>query len=155
MVGINDATYIVKTTINGKRVTCPYYSKWSEMIRRCYSTEYQGRKPTYSDCCVHAGWWLFSSFKRWMEKQDWQGKHLDKDLIKAGNKMYSPLTCVFVSNKVNTAIRPLGDNTRAQTVRNKIINIRNLYLSEENSVVRTGLLSHLNNLILRTTKKDS
>jgi hypothetical protein len=35
-----------------------------------------------------------------MEKQDWQGKQLDKDLLGDG-KLYSPKTCVFVSSRVN------------------------------------------------------
>lgn len=37
-----------------------------------------------------------------MEKQDWEDKQLDKDLLVEGNKVYSPETCVFVSNIVNS-----------------------------------------------------
>ena len=48
-----------------------------------------------------AEWHRFSSFKAWMEKQDWEGKHLDKDLLVPGNKEYGPSTCIFVSNEVN------------------------------------------------------
>ena len=36
-----------------------------------------------------------------MEQQDWEGKHLDKDLLIQGNKHYSPTTCVFVDQRVN------------------------------------------------------
>ena len=37
-----------------------------------------------------------------MEKQDYEGKQLDKDLLILGNKVYSQNTCVFVKSKFNT-----------------------------------------------------
>lgn len=93
-VGINDASYVT----NGKTV-CPFYSKWRDMLGRCYSkTTYR----TYEGCTVCDDWRLFSKFKAWMEAQDWEGKELDKDLLIQGNKVYSPDTCVFVSKEVNT-----------------------------------------------------
>lgn len=55
-VGINDADYVVqrKETIevNGVRKrrlvwVCPYYQVWRTMLRRCYSTKYHDRQPTY------------------------------------------------------------------------------------------------------------
>ena len=36
-----------------------------------------------------------------MEKQDWQGKQLDKDILCVGNKIYSPETCAFVDITTN------------------------------------------------------
>jgi hypothetical protein len=36
-----------------------------------------------------------------MNKQDWQGKHLDKDIITPGNKVYSESTCAFVYPATN------------------------------------------------------
>ena len=36
-----------------------------------------------------------------MQTQDWQGKHLDKDILSQGNKVYSPVTCLFVSLEIN------------------------------------------------------
>ena len=35
--GVNDAPYQVKPIVNGKRLVCPYYRKWHNMLRRCYS----------------------------------------------------------------------------------------------------------------------
>ena len=39
-----------------------------------------------------------------METQDWEGKQLDKDLLVYKNKVYSPDTCVFISQKLNIFI---------------------------------------------------
>lgn len=36
-----------------------------------------------------------------MEKQDYNGKQLDKDILFVGNKIYSAETCVFVTPMVN------------------------------------------------------
>ncbi len=104
-VGINDAEYSIKTIINGKQVSCLFYTRWANMLERCYSKNYQSRYPTYNGCCVCVEWLTFSNFKRWMEKQDWQGKELDKDLLFARNKRYSPETCVFVDVSVNQFLK--------------------------------------------------
>lgn len=92
-VGINDADY--KVFVEG--VMCPFYHKWKHMITRCYS----GRRKHYIGCTVCDEWLLFSNFKAWMNTQDWEGKDLDKDIIKQGNRVYSPDTCVFVTQQVN------------------------------------------------------
>ena len=103
-VGINDADYVVLPRINGKRVMCPYYQAWSSMIGRSYSEKFQDRHNTYIDCSVVKEWLNFSSFRKWMEKQDWQGRQLDKDLLIPENKEYGPDTCIFVSSQINTML---------------------------------------------------
>lgn len=109
-VGINDADYEVHkweyVIVDGKKKqkivwVCPYYRAWKGMLVRCYSTKYQERFPTYIGCSVSEEWLRFSNFKRWMEEQDWEGLQLDKDLLFAGNKVYSAETCVFVTRVVN------------------------------------------------------
>lgn len=103
-VGINDAPYNVSSVIEGKTVKCPFYIKWKSMLSRCYSESYQKRKPTYIGCSVCDGWLEFSNFKLWMQGQDWKGKHLDKDLLVQGNKVYSPKFCLFVSQSINSLL---------------------------------------------------
>ena len=106
-VGINDSDYMVSSKTSGGLVLCPYYRAWVNMIYRCYSDNFQARCSTYIGCSVTKEWLTFSLFRKWMEKQDWQGKQLDKDLITPGNKIYSPNTCLFVSGSINNLI--LGD----------------------------------------------
>lgn len=100
-VGVNDANYKVKKIIDGVKTECPFYTRWKSMISRCYSENRMEKYPTYADCQVSREWLIFSEFKQWMSRQDWQGNHLDKDLLFIGNKIYSPKTCVFINPSIN------------------------------------------------------
>lgn len=100
-VGINDADYVVQPTINGKRVWCPFYRTWHNMLRRCYCLKTLARYPTYQGCIVCDEWIYFSNFKEWMELQDWESKQLDKDFFSDGS-IYSPSTCCFVELWLNS-----------------------------------------------------
>ncbi|HKM23661.1 MAG TPA: hypothetical protein VJY11_02655 [Erysipelothrix sp.] len=110
-VGINDADYAITKWgtigyVNGEQKkklvwACSFYKTWKNMLDRCYSVKFQERQPTYIGCTVSKEWLTFSNFKNWMMTQDWEGNHLDKDLLFEGNKVYSPETCVFVSRVVN------------------------------------------------------
>lgn len=109
-VGVNDSenqTSVCKVkTVEGKRIynrlwKCPYYERWVNMLQRCYSNEFLNRNPSYLNCIVCEEWLTFSNFITWMEQQDHEGKHLDKDLLYNGNKIYSPETCVFVDQRTN------------------------------------------------------
>jgi len=103
-VGVNDADYNVQKYSKGKYTICPYYSKWVLMLWRCYDPDVNNVRPTYRDCTVCDEWLVFSNFKAWMEKQDWMGKQLDKDIIIDGNKVYCPEACAFVSQRTNTFV---------------------------------------------------
>lgn len=116
-VGINDADYCVDVKgelprVNGKRkryqiFLCPYYSTWRTMIQRCYSAKFLARCPTYEDVFVCDEWHLFSTFRKWMVEQDWEGKQLDKDVL-GTCKLYGPNTCVFLTKRINCFV--LGDS---------------------------------------------
>ena len=107
-IGINDSSSaVVKTeTVGGKSRQvwmCPFYKRWKDMLKRCYSKSFHRSRPTYKDCVVTVEWHTFSNFKGWMEKQDWEGKVLDKDIFGDG-KVYSPATCIFISAFVNVFV---------------------------------------------------
>lgn len=103
-VGVNDADYIVQPLVDGKKISCPFYRKWKDMIRRCYSEKHLKNRPTYKGCSVSDEWLVFSKFKKWMEAQDWQGNHLDKDILDIEGKIYSSERCVFVSSAINALL---------------------------------------------------
>lgn len=100
-VGVNDADYIVNPKLNRKQVYCRFYRAWVDMLNRCYNPKCQAKHPTYIGCIVCDEWLTFSNFKAWMEKQDWHGKELDKDILFQDNKIYSPDTCVFITKATN------------------------------------------------------
>lgn len=93
-IGITDVDYPVNK--------CPFYTKWTDMLKRCYSQKYLKKQPTYLGCSVCEEWKYLSNFKRWMETQDWKEKHLDKDILFLNNKIYSPETCIFISPSLNS-----------------------------------------------------
>jgi hypothetical protein len=115
-IGINDASY--KVTLNeGEKMIwiCPYYTTWSEMIRRCYSAIFLKAHPSHKGSKVCDSWLRFSNFRSWMIQQQWieftnddecniERKELDKDFLSGEKrgKLYSPKTCIFVSSRINS-----------------------------------------------------
>jgi hypothetical protein len=100
--GINNAEYQVTKYENGKIIwMCPFYQRWKGMLRRAYNSKFHQKNPTYIGVTVCEEWLTFSSFREWMQSQDWKGKELDKDLLFEGNKTYSPDACVFVDIVTN------------------------------------------------------
>lgn len=100
-IALNDAGYSVQPVINGKRSTCPFYRVWFNMLTRCYNKSLHLKHKSYSECRVCEDWLIFSNFKIWMQSQEWRHKHLDKDILINGNKIYSPESCAFVGQEVN------------------------------------------------------
>lgn len=88
--------------------TCPFYARWKDVIRRCYSDRFKEKYPTYADCTMCDEWLLLSNFTEWMKLQDWEGNDLDKDLTIPGNKHYSPETCLFVPHSINALLLDSG-----------------------------------------------
>lgn len=128
-VGVNDADYPVRPRLSGESF-CPFYKRWSDMLKRCYSVKSKETRPTYSECTVCDEWLTFSNFKAWMEKQDWEGKQLDKDILVEGNTVYSPESCIFVPMKVNNFFKGLKTNAVYFDVdRNKYrVSVNNVYV---------------------------
>lgn len=84
------------------KMTRPYRA-WFEMLRRCYDSSFKKTIPTYDGCTVHPDWLNFQNFAKWFSLQnkpeEWE---LDKDILKKGNKVYSPEFCRLVPSKINT-----------------------------------------------------
>lgn len=114
-IGINDADYkICLRDINGKRIWCPYYRKWADMIRRCYKSH----RASYNGVTVNPIWHRFSNFKKWMEQQPYwfdENMELDKDILIEGNREYGPDACVFIPRKVNNFFK--SNNNHASGVK--------------------------------------
>ncbi|MBC8443077.1 MAG: hypothetical protein H8D80_02670 [Proteobacteria bacterium] len=116
-VGVNDLAddpnYVSKIYDSsiGKIIwRCPFYSKWTGILRRCYCEKERYKSPSYAGCTVTKEWHKFSKFKQWMENQDWEDKHIDKDIIVPNNKVYGPEFCLFVSQRINNLLHTNDKN---------------------------------------------
>ena len=93
-----------KQSINRK--STKIYNYWSSMIQRCYDKNYLKRRPTYINCVVCDDWHNFQYFAKWFDKNFYQVDNeimaLDKDILYKGNKIYSPNTCIFVPETINS-----------------------------------------------------
>ena len=113
-VGTNDLGYrtLVQEAVTkngGKRVRktvfrCKYYETWKSMLKRCYSKKYLEINPSYIGTSVCSEWLSATQFRKWMEKQEWHDKCLDKDIIVPRSKLYSPDTCAFVLATTNSFV---------------------------------------------------
>lgn len=99
-VGVNDASYVTQVKSTG--LVCPFFLVWRNMLRRAYSKVEHAKRPSYAGSSVCSEWLSFMSFRAWMDRQDWKGKQLDKDLLSPGNKEYRPDRCCFVSHQINS-----------------------------------------------------
>lgn len=82
---------------------CKSYRTWSNMLKRCYA-RIDGECPTYEGCYVSEDWHNYQNFAKWyVDNYPNDGKQyqLDKDLLVAGNKLYSKATCIFVPRWLN------------------------------------------------------
>ena len=102
-VGINDSNHKIQIHKKKKIIwRCPFYTRWENMLKRCYSSRYHKTRPSYIGCSVCPEWRYFSKFRLWMENQKWEGMELDKDLLVKGNKVYGPDTCCFLPGAINS-----------------------------------------------------
>lgn len=101
---INDSGYTTGKTGYKSFSLCPYYMCWMNVKYRCTSSTHIKNRPSYVGTSCVEGWLRFTNFKAWMEEQPYEGMHLDKDLIVAGNKLYGPETCCFVPIRLNSLL---------------------------------------------------
>lgn len=95
------------------------YAVWNSMLDRCYNDRY----PTYADCTVCTEWHCFQNFAKWYLDNyyvlsNFERVEVDKDILKKGNKIYSPDTCLLVPRSINvlftksdakrTSVHPIG-----------------------------------------------
>ena len=100
---------------NGKMIDS--YKCWCHMLERCYSSKYQKKYPTYKGCYVCNDWLYYPNFKNWYDNNYYEinnkTSQMDKDILIKGNKVYSPNTCIFVPNFINTLFTK-SQNTRGE-----------------------------------------
>jgi hypothetical protein len=92
------------------------YSLWKSMIGRCYKEYNLEKTSSYKGCNVSFDFLQYHLFFDWCRKQKFFGKKhycLDKDLIKKGNKTYSPDFCCFIPSELNSLLTK-SDSARGE-----------------------------------------
>lgn len=116
---------------DGYNKRCDAYMHWRNMLERCYHPKCVKHK-FYQDCSVCDEWLLFSNFKKWFDEQTKEkGWQLDKDILVKGNKVYSPSTCCFVPQEVNTMLK-----NRSKERKQK--HLPNIYKQQSGNFLVTG-----------------
>lgn len=76
------------------------YSRWYNLLQRCYSPEFKKKNPTYTRSRMCDEWLTFSKFYDWLASFDnWESLEIDKDLL--SGYFYSPETCLLIPKKLN------------------------------------------------------
>ena len=102
----------IKDIIISKEIR-PYYTRWRNMIERCYNKKsINYKKYGAKGVTVSNDWLCFDNFYKDIKELDGfdetlflQHKiQLDKDSKIKGNKIYSKETCVFLTNEENSRL---------------------------------------------------
>lgn len=85
----------------------PSYVLWKDLLKRCYSSEYQATHLSYRGCTATENFHCYANFEKWCNAQigfNVEGFRLDKDILVKWNKVYSEDTCCFVPYSVNSLL---------------------------------------------------
>ena len=94
-VGINDLNVCAR----GNKC----YEIWHSILQRTVC-EKKVLSKCYCDAEVCDEWLVLSNFKKWFDENYVEGWNIDKDLLCNGRKIYSPETCVFLPEEINSSI---------------------------------------------------
>ena len=93
------------------------YTTWKDVLKRCYDPKYHEKHSTYKNCKVCEEWNNYQVYAKWHTENYYEVENermaLDKDILCKGNKVYSPETCVFVPQSINTLFVK-GDKCRGE-----------------------------------------
>lgn len=91
-------------------VSSKCYKTWKHMLDRALFHYKYGHeiRTNYDDTSVCDEWRNYNIFKKWFEENYYELENerveLDKDILIKGNKIYSPSTCIFVPQKINSLL---------------------------------------------------
>lgn len=109
-----------QVTVNGKATK--YYTWWKAMMMRCYDSNFLKRNPSYIGCTVCEEWKNFQNFCKWLDENYYSETDdlcLDKDILCKGQKVYSPMTCIFVPRYINRLFMKTNESRGIYEINNK------------------------------------
>ena len=104
-IGYSGAKYPTKK--NNKHTV--EYILWHSMFVRCYSDISTLTRPTYENITIDKEWHNYEQFYEWIHGQENYDYYinsserlcLDKDILQKNNKIYSPIFCTLVPERIN------------------------------------------------------
>lgn len=89
------------------------YSKWANMMQRCYDEETHRLKPYYAPCTAEIEFQNFSNYREWYKENAMGDRKvdLDKDVLVRGNTVYGSETCTLIPHFTNTIFENRGADT--------------------------------------------
>lgn len=100
-IAINDSDYFTGRCDATGRPVCPAMAAWNSMLQRSYCEKWHARHPSYIGVSVCDEWHSFMAFRAWWIENHVDGWHLDKDLLNARPKQYSPENCIYIPRWLN------------------------------------------------------
>lgn len=123
---------------------------WYGMMLRCYK---DGGVKSYKDASVCGEWHNYMNFRTWYF-QNCDIEHagyfaLDKDLFGNGKKMYSPETCCFLPNEINSTIKGLKryDENNITDTSAKVVYHLSLQLEKYNDFLSDKVKTRLSEIV--------
>ena len=136
---IGDGPY--RNTINYK--TTKEYKCWVGMIYRCYSSKVKAYKYYGAVGVTVCDEWLnFQNFAKWYVDNypnDGGEYQLDKDFLSGKVKSYSPESCVFLTQRDNSAIAHQKTYTMVNPSGEEVTFTNMSRFCIENKLIKTGL----------------
>lgn len=112
------------------------YTVWHSIIRRCYYQPFHKVEPSYIGCEVCEEWKYYPHFKKWYDENyyeiEGEKMQLDKDILFKGNKIYSPNTCVFVPQRINSLFTRRQNDRGLYPIGVTFLKDRNKYMPQIN-----------------------
>lgn len=123
---------------------------WYQMISRCYK---DGGNRAYKDVTVCDEWHNYMAFRAWyLQNCDLDNPNrfeLDKDLFSGDSKIYSPQTCCFIPQEINSTLKGLKkyDKCNISETSAKTIYHLSLLLDKYNDYLAENVREKLSSIV--------
>lgn len=99
-IGYIENNPCIPTSENGKKTRCYYI--WVNILKRCFGLYNNKKDKSYIECVICEEWLCYNNFAVWYHNNFIDGYEIDKDIIGENSNIYSPKTCCFVPQSLNS-----------------------------------------------------
>ena len=96
-IGVNDLSIV-----NNKD---HFYDTWFNVVKKCNNQSYKVKCQYFQDSFLSNDWVKFSSFKKWMLRQEWSNRIINHRIIDPYNNEFSSDKCCFIPKELTYLFR--------------------------------------------------